>query len=104
MDFSIPDDARLLRETVRDYVRSRLVPLTMQVERDDAVPPEILQEMKDLGLFSIPFPEEYGGGGFGELGYCLALEELGAVNAAYSNIIGGHCSLCGMAIALAGSE
>lgn len=94
----------MIQATVRDYVRDRLVPLTMQIERDDAVPDEILQEMKDLGLFSIPFPEEYGGGGFGELGYCVALEALGRVNAGISNIIGGHCSLSGMAIALAGSD
>ncbi|GAC1398795.1 MAG: acyl-CoA dehydrogenase family protein [Chloroflexota bacterium] len=104
MDFTLPDDVKMLRDTVRDYVHNRLMPLTMQVERDDAVPCDVLQEMKDLGLFSIPFPEEYGGGGFNELGYCVALEELGAVNAAYSNIIGGHCSLSGMAIALGGSE
>jgi acyl-CoA dehydrogenase len=104
LDFSIPDDVKLLQSTVREYVRDRLAPLTMQVEQDDAVPPEILQEMKDLGLFSIPFPEEYGGGGFGEFGYCLAMEELGAVNAAYSNIIGGHSSLSGAAIALGGSD
>jgi acyl-CoA dehydrogenase len=104
MDFSLPDDVRLLRDTVRDYVRDRLMPLTMQVEHDDAIPPAVLQEMKDLGLFSIPFPEEYGGGGFGELGYCVALEELGAANAAYSNIIGGHCSLSGMVIAYGGSD
>lgn len=104
MDFSLPEDVKLLRDTVRDYVRQRLAPLTMKVERDDAIPPEVLTEMMDLGLFSIPFPEEYGGGGFGELGYCVALEELGAVNAAYSNMIGGHCSLSGMAIVLAGSE
>lgn len=104
MDFTLPDDIRMLQQTVREYVRDRLVPLTMQVEHDDQIPENVLQEMKDLGLFSIPFPEEYGGGGFGELGYCVAFEELGAVNAAYSNIIGGHCGLCGMAIALAGSD
>ncbi|GAC1467875.1 MAG: acyl-CoA dehydrogenase family protein [Chloroflexota bacterium] len=104
MDFSLPEDVKLLQATVREYVRDRLVPLTMQVEHNDVVPAEVLQEMKDLGFFAIPFPEEYGGGGFGELGYCIALEELGAVNAAYSNIIGGHCSLSGMAIALGGSD
>ncbi|MGH2442256.1 MAG: acyl-CoA dehydrogenase family protein [Chloroflexota bacterium] len=104
MDFSLPEDVRLLRDTVRQYVRERLLPLTMQVEHDDAIPAEIVQEMKDLGLFSIPLPEEYGGGGFGELGYCVALEELGAVNASYSNMIGGHASLCGMAIVLGGSD
>lgn len=104
MDFTLPDDVKMLRDVVRDYVRDRLVPLTMQVERDDEIPVEVVREMMDLGLFSIPFPEEYGGGGFGELGYCVALEELGAVNAAYSNMIGGHCSLSGMAIALCGSD
>ncbi len=104
MDFSIPEDAKLLQQTVRDYVRERLMPIAMQVDRDDEVPAGILQEMKDLGLFSITFPEEYGGGGFGELAYCLVMEELGAANAAYSNIIGGHCSLSGTAIALAGSD
>ena len=104
MDFTLPDDVKMLQQMVREYVRDRLMPLTMQVERDDEVPAEVLQEMKDLGLFSIPFPDEYGGGGFGELGYCVALEELGAANAAYSNIIGGHCALSGMAISLAGSD
>ncbi|MDQ2744003.1 MAG: acyl-CoA dehydrogenase family protein, partial [Chloroflexota bacterium] len=104
MDFSIPEDAKLLQQTVRDYVRERLMPIAMQVDRDDDVPAGILQEMKDLGLFSITFPEEYGGGGFGELAYCLVMEELGTANAAYSNIIGGHCSLSGTAIALAGSD
>jgi acyl-CoA dehydrogenase len=104
VDFTIPDDLKMLQQMVRDYTRDRLIPLTRQVDEADAIPPDVLQEMKDLGLFSIPFPEEYGGGGFGELGYCLAMEELGAANAAYSNIIGGHCSLSGMAITLAGSE
>lgn len=93
----------MLRQTIRDYVRERLLPLAMQVEEQDEVPPAVLQEMKELGMFGMPFPEEYGGGGFGELGYCLAMEELGAANAAFSNIIGGHSSLSGMAITLGGS-
>lgn len=104
MDFSLPDDVKLLQSMVREYVRDRLAPLTRQVEEDDQIPATVLDEMKDLGLFSIPFPEEYGGGGFGELGYCVAMEELGAVNAAYSNIIGAHCSLSGTAIQVAGSH
>jgi alkylation response protein AidB-like acyl-CoA dehydrogenase len=104
LDFELPDDVKMLQGMVRDFVRDRLMPLSMQIEHDDEVPAEALQEMKDLGLFSIPFPEAYGGGGFGELGYCVAMEELGAVNAAVSNIVGGHCSLSGMAITFAGSD
>jgi acyl-CoA dehydrogenase len=103
MDFSLPDDVRLLQSTVRDYVRDRLVPIAAQIEHDDAVPEDVLAEMKELGLFAVPFPEEYGGGGFGELGYCILLEELGHTNAAISNIVGGHCSLSGMAIVHGGS-
>ena len=98
MDFSIPEDLQLLRTTVRDYVRDRLQPLAMTIEREERVPDEVLAEMKELGFFGLPFPEEYGGLGAGELGYCLAMEELGHANAAISNIIGGHSSLSGMAI------
>lgn len=104
MDFSLPEDVKLLQSTVREYVRDRLTPIAGQVEEEDQIPSAVLDEMKELGLFSIPFPEEYGGGGFGELGYCVAMEELGAANAAYSNIIGGHCSLSGTAIQVAGSD
>jgi alkylation response protein AidB-like acyl-CoA dehydrogenase len=75
MDFSLPDDVKLLQVTVRDYVRDRLLPISMQIERDDAVPQDVLDEMKALGLFSISLPEEYGGGGFSELGYCVAMED-----------------------------
>jgi acyl-CoA dehydrogenase len=103
VDFTIPEDLQLLRRTIRDYVRGRLVPLAMEIERNEQVPAGVLDEMKELGFFGLPFPEEYGGLGAGELGYCLAMEELGAANAAISNILGGHCSLAGMAIHLEGS-
>ena len=85
-------------------MHNRLQPISMQIERDDRVPDSIINEMKTLGFFGIPFPEEYGGLGAGELGYCLAMEELGGANAAISNIIGGHCSLAGMAIFRDGSQ
>lgn len=104
MDFSIPEDLQLLRTTVREYVRDRLTPLAMRIEREEQVPDEVLAEMKDLGFFGIPFPEKYGGLEAGELGYCLAMEELGHANAAVSNIIGGHSSLSAMAIYQGGSE
>lgn len=104
MDFTIPESLRMLSSSVRDYVRRRLEPLAQQVEREDRIPPEILREMAALGYFGLPFPEQYGGAGVGELGYCLALEELGKTNAAYTNILGAHCSLASTAIYLAGSE
>ncbi|MCL6450158.1 MAG: acyl-CoA dehydrogenase family protein [Acetobacteraceae bacterium] len=94
----------MLRRTVREYVRDRLQPLCRRVEEEDEIPPEIVKEMADLGFFGLPFPEEYQGAGLGELGYAVAMEELGAVNAAYGNLIGAHTGIAATSIYLDGTE
>jgi acyl-CoA dehydrogenase len=50
-----------LRDTVRRFVRERLIPNERKVEESDAIPPDILAEMRELGLFGLTVPEEYGG-------------------------------------------
>ena len=50
-----------LRDTVRRFVRERLIPNERKVEESDAIPPDILAEMRELGLFGLTIPEEYGG-------------------------------------------
>lgn len=60
--------------------------------------------MGSLGFFGLPFPEDYGGAGAGDLGYCLALEEFGRTSAAFSNLIGAHTSIGSMSIYLGGTE
>ncbi len=104
MDLEIPEELLLLRRTVRQFVEERLRPLERQVEDEDRIPPELLAEMGKLGFFGLPFPEEYGGVGAGDLGYCLALEEFGRASAAFSNVIGAHTSIGAMSIYLAGTE
>lgn len=104
MDFTLPEPIELLRRTVRDYVRTRLQPLEDQIEREDRIPDEVVREMAELGFFGFPFPEQYGGVGAGELGYCVALEELGATSSAITNLIGAHTGIAATSIYLAGSE
>jgi len=104
MDFDIPDELALLARTVRDFVETRLQPIEKQVEDSDGIPDEIVREMAALGFFGLPFPEEYGGAGAGDLGYCLALEQFGRTSAAYSNLIGAHTSIGSMSIYLGGTE
>src|SRR5688500_20125861 len=67
MDFDIPDELALLARTVRDFVETRLQPIEKQVEDSDEIPDEIIREMAGLGFFGLPFPEEYGGAGAGDL-------------------------------------
>lgn len=63
------DTVDLLRATIRRFVRERLVPLEASVARDEKVPPSVVNEMRELGLFGISIPEEYGG-----LGLTMAAE------------------------------
>jgi acyl-CoA dehydrogenase len=104
MDFDVPDELALLQRTVRDFVETRLVPLEHAVEESDRIPDDVLKEMAGLGFFGLPFPEEYGGAGAGDLGYCLAIEEFGRTAAAFSNVIGAHTSIGSMSIYLGGTE
>jgi acyl-CoA dehydrogenase len=104
MDFDIPDELQLLARTVRDFVETRLQPIEKEVEDSDEIPDGIVREMAALGFFGLPFPEDYGGAGAGDLGYCLALEQFGRTSAAFSNLIGAHTSIGSMSIYLGGTD
>ena len=103
MNFDLPEELELLRTTVRDFVTGRLQPIEQQVENEDKIPDAVMKEMAQLGFFGLPFPEEYGGAGAGDLGYCVALEEFGRTSAAFSNLIGAHTSIGSMSIYLGGT-
>src|SRR5437763_12765845 len=100
----MPEELQLLARTARDFVEARLQTLEKQVEETDKIPNDVLKEMGQLGFFGLPFPEEYGGVGAGDLGYCVALEEFGRTSAAFSNLIGAHTSIGSMSIYLGGTE
>lgn len=104
MNFALPEELIALKKSIREFVDNELIPVSQQVEDEDKIPDNILKQMKELGYFGLPFPEEYGGQGLGYMGYCVALEELGRANAAYSNIIGAHTSIAGGTIYLGGNE
>ena len=103
MNTDLPEELVLLKRTVRDFVEGRLQPIEGQVEKDDKIPDAVMKEMGALGFFGLPFPEEYGGAGAGDLGYCAALEEFGRTSAAFSNLIGAHTSIGSMSIYLGGT-
>ena len=104
LNFELSDDLKLLKRSIREFVESELWPLSDQLEDTDDIPKTAIGKMKEMGLFGLPFSEEYGGAGIGELGYCVALEELGRANAAFSNLIGAHCSIGAMAFYLDASK
>jgi acyl-CoA dehydrogenase len=104
LNFDLPEDLKLLKRSIREFVEKELWPLSNHLEEHDEIPQAAIDKMKEMGLFGLPFSEEYGGAGVGELGYCVALEELGRANSAFSNLIGAHCSIGVMALYLDGSK
>ena len=104
LNFDLPEDLKLLKRSIREFVEKELWPLSDHLEEHDEIPQAAIDKMKEMGLFGLPFSEEYGGAGVGELGYCIALEELGRANSAFSNLIGAHCSIGVMALYLDGSK
>jgi acyl-CoA dehydrogenase len=102
MDFTIPEEVVLLRQTVRNFAEKEAEPLAEQIDREAHIPRLLLKQAAELGFFGLSIPPEYGGAGFGELGSAVALEELSRTNGAVSMVI---CPTAPAAtIVLAGTE
>lgn len=84
MDFRDSDDQRALRELIRQVAREQVDPRAAAIDADAAYPQDIFDLLRELELFTIPFPEPYGGAD-SILSACIAVEELGRVcyNTAY---------------------
>jgi alkylation response protein AidB-like acyl-CoA dehydrogenase len=103
-DFAFSDEQKMLRDMVREFVNAEIKPIAHKIDQEERIPPELIQKIKDLGLLGAAFPPEYGGGGFGEVGYCLAAEEIARGCMSTATFIGAHQSIGCNAIYLGGSE
>lgn len=80
INFSLTDEQQALRELVRDFANREVDPIAAEHARTGEFPIDVVKKMGELGLFGIPFSEEYGGMGGDYLSLCLAIEELGRVD------------------------
>jgi butyryl-CoA dehydrogenase len=80
MHLEFTDEQNQLREVVRSFAASEIAPHAVEWDRDHTFPVATVQAMGELGLFGIPFPVEYGGGGADLTTLCIAIEELGRVD------------------------
>ena len=104
MDYSIPESLQLILDTVRRFVRQELEPISLQVEEQDRIPEAAVQGMRELGLFGIALPEEYGGLGLGCLGECMVWEELSRVNASFRTRVATNNGLGSQGLVIDGTE
>lgn len=103
MDFAIPENLRMMVDTVRRFVKRDLEPISRQVEEEDRIPENVIRTMRELGLFGLGIPEEYEGLGIGCLGECLVYEEMGKVNGCFRTLIGTNNGIGSQGILLDGT-
>jgi (2S)-methylsuccinyl-CoA dehydrogenase len=73
--------ALMTRDSVRQFAKTEVLPVAEQVHRhDELIPERIIQQMAELGFFGMSVPEEYGGGGMGNLAMIITTEELSAAS------------------------
>ena len=91
-------------DTLRRFVTERLRPLEAQVAENDKVPDAIVQEMRDLGLFGISIPEEYGGLDLSMEDECLVVFELGRASPAFRSEIGTNVGIGSQGLVMFGTD
>jgi len=104
MNFTFSEEHEMLREMAHKFADEELRPRAAQVDEEADVSKEVLDQTAELGMLGVPFPEEYDGGGMGEVGYCIMMEELARGCMSTAVVVGGHVSIGAMAIYLAGTD
>ncbi len=80
MDLELSDEQEAFRRVVREFAEAEIAPHAEAWDRDHTFPTDAVLAMGELGLFGLPFPEEYGGSGADLTTLCVAIEELARVD------------------------
>jgi len=90
VNFNLSEDQKFFRETIRSFVDKEIRPVVSELEKSGTYPDEIVKKMKDMGLFGILIPEEYGGQNIDMVSMAILFEELSRGWMGIAGIIGSH--------------
>ncbi|QQK80273.1 acyl-CoA dehydrogenase family protein [Salicibibacter cibi] len=93
MNFNISEENEQMRVMVKNFVENEVEPYAQQIEEEDAIPGNLIDKAKELGLFGLSIPEEYGGIGLDTVGKCIVYEQLGRTHNGYVSLIGAHTGI-----------
>ncbi len=94
MDFELSPEHQLFRQTLRRFVDDEIRPVVKEWEHSGRYPTEIVESMKQMGLFGITVPEEYGGMGADFVSLALVFEEISRSWMGIAGILGSHSLSC----------
>ncbi|MGH2955374.1 MAG: acyl-CoA dehydrogenase family protein, partial [Solirubrobacterales bacterium] len=84
------DEQKAITEMVRQFVDKEIIPVAEEFDHEDKFPEAIVEQMKELGLFGVTIPEEYGGMGLDLATYALIVEELSRGWISISGVVNTH--------------
>jgi len=104
MDFSLTDQQKLIRDTVRQFMEAEVRPLVKELESEEKFPIDLLKKIADMGCCGMLMPEEWGGPGLDTVSYVLMIEEVARVYTAMSTALGVTNSAVQMPLLQFGTE
>jgi acyl-CoA dehydrogenase len=104
MNFEMDEEILFLKRNVRNFIQTEVEAVAMQIEEENQIPERIINLSKELGLFGLSIPEEYGGLGIGMVGKCALYEEIGQTHNGYTTLIGAHTGIGTVGIVEMGNE
>lgn len=93
-----------LRDATKDFVTNEVEPRAREIEDTDSIPEELIERAKEIGLFAMSIPEEYGGLGLTMTGKVAVYEELGKTSNAFTTVIGCHTGIGSVGLVELASE
>ncbi|MGO1549326.1 MAG: acyl-CoA dehydrogenase family protein [Nesterenkonia sp.] len=100
----LSEEHQALAESVRDFANQVIAPVSAKHDAEHSFPYQVIDQMGQMGLFGLPFPEEYGGEGGDYLAFCLALEEIAKVDQSVAITLEAGVGLGSMPIYRYGTE
>ncbi|TXT67765.1 MAG: Acyl-CoA dehydrogenase [Promethearchaeota archaeon] len=104
MDFQLSDMHKMVRRTTREFAEEYIAPVAAESDQKSRLDPEVMEEMKRMKFFGASIPQEYGGAGLDTLGFVIATEEIGRIDASWSITFAVPASVCSYPIYLFGTE
>jgi acyl-CoA dehydrogenase len=93
MTVTLTEEMQQMKTMVRNFVEKEVEPFAQQIEEDDALPQHLIDQAKELGLFGISIPDQYGGIGLNAVEKATILEQLGRTHNGFVSLISAHTGI-----------
>ncbi|GAB3055401.1 acyl-CoA dehydrogenase family protein [Virgibacillus ainsalahensis] len=93
MTVAVTDELQQMKNLIKNFADKEVEPYAQQIEDEDTIPPHLVVKAKELGLFGISIPEEYGGIGLNAVGKTVVLEQLGRTHNGFVSLISAHTGI-----------